>query len=383
LLPLPLDAGPKIRAYYVLRHLAEAGHAVTLLCFVRPTDRDADIRTLGGFCRVVETVPMPRSRAKDLRAGLRSLVSATPFLIRRDRVPAMYQRLGRIVEQGAFDAVHADQLWMAPYALSCPSGPRRVLDQHNAVFRVPERLADHQARAVLRMLLRREARNLASFEQTVLDRFDRVAWVSDQDRRAFPGSASRTATDVVIPIAVDPDVQLPLQGPAPFRVTFLGGVHWPPNAEGVEWFAERVWPKVRRAVPRAVFTVIGKGSPERLRTLPGVDVTGYVASLDRHLAETAVFVVPLLTGAGMRVKILDAWCRGLPVVATAVGAEGIEAVHGENLLICDEQDEFAEGVISVLEDAGRARLLGRNGRATVVERYDWRKVYRAWDAIYH
>jgi glycosyltransferase involved in cell wall biosynthesis len=383
LLPLPLDAGPKIRAYYVLRHLAEAGHTVTLLCFVRPSDRAADVRALRAFCRAVETVPMPRSRAKDFRAGLRSLVSASPFLILRDSVPDMYQRLSRLVDQGGFDAVHADQLWMAPYAIRCSSVRHRVLDQHNAVFRVPERLADHQAHAVLRMVLRREARNLASFEETVLDGFDQVVWVSDEDRRAFPGrTSSRAATDLVIPIAVDPSAQQPVERPRPFRVTFLGGVHWPPNAEGVNWFAERVWPTVMRAVPNAVFTVIGKGAAERLRTLPGVDLTGYVPNLDRHLAETAAFVVPLLTGAGMRVKILDAWCWGLPVVATSVGAEGTEAVHGENLLIGDDEEMFAESVIGVLKDPERARLLGRNGRTTVVERYDWRKVYRAWVSIY-
>jgi glycosyltransferase involved in cell wall biosynthesis len=262
--------------------------------------------------------------------------------------------------------------------------PSRVLDQHNAVFRIPERLADHQAHAGLRMILRREARNLASFENAVLGRFDQVVWVSDEDRRAFPGrSPSRAATDLVIPIAVDPSVQLPVDRPTPFRVMFLGGLHWPPNAEGVKWFAEHVWPKVMRAVPNAVFTVIGKGVAERLRTLPGVDLAGYVPSLERHLAETAVFVVPLLTGAGMRVKILDAWCWGLPVVATPVGAEGVDAVDGENLLIGDDEEAFAESVIGVLKDPERARRLGSNGRATVVERYDWRKVYRAWDSIYH
>ena len=273
---------------------------------------------------------------------------------------------------------------MAPYAASCASVPYRVLDQHNAVFRVPERLADHQAHAALRIVLRREARNLAAFEQAILGRFDQVVWVNDEDRRAFPaGSPGRKAADLVIPIAVDPSVRLPVERPAPFRVTFLGGVHWPPNAEGVDWFAERAWPTVRRAVPNAVFTVIGKGAAGRLRTLPGIDLAGYVSDLDRYLAETAVFVVPLLTGAGMRVKILDAWCWGLPVVATSVGAEGIEAMHGENLLIGDDEEVFAESVVSILKDAERAQYLGRNGRATVVEHYDWRKVYRAWDAIYH
>ena len=383
LLPLPLDAGPKIRAYYVLRHLAEAGHEVTLVCFVRATDRESDVQALGRFCRAVETVPLSRSRAKDVRDGLRSLLSDTPFLILRDQVPAMDERVKRIVETGSWDAVHADQLWMAPYAARCSTGPLKVLDQHNAVFRVPERLAANQRNPIVKILLRREATKLARFERDTLERFDRVAWVTEEDRAAFPRDDRGGRQDVVIPIAVDPAASRPVERQRPFRITFLGGIHWPPNAEAVRWFAERVWPKVAAAVPGCVFTVIGKGSPGRLGDKSRITVTGHVPELGPYLAETAAFVVPLLTGAGMRAKILDAWCWALPVVSTSIGAEGIKGVHGENLLIGDEPDAFAESLIRVLSDGRTAARIAENGRATVEALYDWRKVYRAWDRIYH
>ena len=84
-LPLPLDAGPKTRAYYVLRYLAEAGHEMTLVCFVRPDDKESDVRLLRGFCSAVETVPLSRSRLADSGYGAQSLVSSTPFLILRDQ----------------------------------------------------------------------------------------------------------------------------------------------------------------------------------------------------------------------------------------------------------------------------------------------------------
>jgi len=383
---LPLDAGPKIRAYYVLRHLVEAGHEVTLACFVRPADRESDVIELRKICAAVETVPMPRSRVRDVGDGLRSLVSSMPFLILRDQVPAMFRRLSALVEERGFDAVHADQLWMATYGAGCAAVPLKVLDQHNAVFRVPERMAEHQANPLLRAVLRREASKLAGFEQATLDRFNRVVWVNDDDRRAVQRSnGAPGGADVVIPIAVDPQARPALERPRPFRVTFLGGVHWPPNAEGVRWFVDRVWPRVAEASPDAVFTVIGKGGAAHLPAAgrdARIDVTGYVPDPDRYLSETAVFVVPPLTGAGMRVKILDAWCSALPVVSTTIGAEGIAAVHRENLLMADTPREFADALIRVLTDGALAARLAEGGRSTVEACYDWRKVYRAWDAIY-
>ncbi|MFO7694598.1 MAG: glycosyltransferase family 4 protein, partial [Vicinamibacterales bacterium] len=188
--------------------------------------------------------------------------------------------------------------------------------------------------------------------------------------------------DAIIPIAVDPAAARPVERRRPFRVTFLGGLHWPPNAEAVRWFADRVWPTVSAAAPDAVFTVIGKGSPGRLRDRSRIVVAGYVPDLQPCLAETAAFVVPLLTGAGMRVKILDAWCWALPVVSTTVGAEGLHAVPGENVLMSDEPDAFADHVIRILRDGREASRIAQNGRATVEALYDWQKVYGAWDRIY-
>ncbi len=382
LLPLPLDAGPKVRAYYVLRHLAQAGHEMTLVCFVRPSDKESDVRTLGRFCRGVQTVPLRRSRVKDLRDGLMSVFSDSPFLILRDQVGEMTERIRRTADLGSWDAVHADQLWMAPYAANCGGVPLKVLDQHNAVFRVPERLAANRRNSLARALLRREALKLGRFERETVERFDRVVWVTAEDRAAFPPRAGCARNDAVIPIAVDPVASQPIQRQRPFRVTFLGGIHWPPNAEAVRWFADRVWPSVRAAVPDGVFTVIGKGSPGRLRDMSRVELTGYVQDLRPYLAETAAFVVPLLTGAGMRVKILDAWCWALPVVSTSIGAEGLNSVHGENLLIGDEPDTFADHLIRILRDGREASRIAWNGRATVEADYDWRKVYLAWDSVY-
>ena len=160
----------------------------------------------------------------------------------------------------------------------------------------------------------------------------------------------------------------------------------PPNADGVRWFAREVWPLVVERIPEAVLTLIGKDPPADLRdgaNLPGrTDITGYVADPTLYLKETAVFIVPLRAGGGMRVKILDAWRWGLPVCSTAMCAEGIYYNDGEDLIIADDAAEFAAAVARVWSDPALARQLAAGGRATISRAYDWRSVYRQWDGIY-
>ncbi len=113
-----------------------------------------------------------------------------------------------------------------------------------------------------------------------------------------------------------------------------------------------------------------------------LQVTGYVDDPRPYLAETAAFIVPLRAGGGMRVKILDTWCWGLPIISTRIGAEGIAVREGENILLADTADELAQAVNRVLGDAALANQLRRNGRAWIEAKYDWRTTYRAWDEIY-
>ena len=398
-LPYPVDAGPKMRSYYVLRHLSQR-HQVTLLTFVRDTDRPDHIAHLAAWCHAVHSVPMRRSRLRDVKFLTQSLFTGQPFIILRDHVPAMIQEIQRLVRSEPFDAIHADQLWMAPYALAAraasvrdtprspdtASRPRLLLDQHNAVHLIPKRLAGDESHPLKERFLTREARLLAAYEADVCRSFDHVVWVTEEDKRAveaLPASTSQPQPpSTVIPICADPTHAPPLARAAnPRRITFLGGLHWPPNAQGVLWFADQVFPQVRAAVPEATLTVIGKDPPAGLEG-EGIEVTGYVTDLVPFLAETAVFIVPLHAGGGMRVKILDAWSWGLPVVSTTIGAEGIHVQNENNLLLGDSAPAFAHAVIRVLKDPTLAQQLGQNGRQTVTERYDWRVIYSAWDEVY-
>ena len=388
-LPYPVDAGPKMRSYFVLRHLAQK-HEVTLLTFVRDTDQPQNIAHLDKFCHAVHTVPMYRSRLRDVKFLMQSLLTDKPFLIVRDQTPAMTDKVRQLVRSKRFDAIHVDQLWMAQYALTAVQDiappPKLILDQHNAVHLIPKRLADGETHPLKQRLLAREARLLTTYESEICRRFDHVVWVTEEDHLAVE-ALSKTNTNgqmpsTVIPICADPTQIKPVAHTAnKQRITFLGGLHWPPNAQGITWFAKHVFPQVRAEMPEAILTVIGKNPPTGLDE-EGIEVTGYVADLMHYLIETAVFIVPLHAGGGMRVKILDAWSWKLPIVSTTIGAEGMDVQHEKNILIADTAQTFAEAVVSILKDTTLAQLLGQNGRQTILEKYDWRTVYSAWDEVY-
>jgi glycosyltransferase involved in cell wall biosynthesis len=281
---------------------------------------------------------------------------------------------------------------MARYALAARkfAGQQPIqltLDKHNAVFLIPERLADEDSNRAKRVLLRHESRKMARFELDTCAQFDYVVWVTDEDRAALAGVDANYVMPPgkTIPICVD-SAEKPIVNlrPDAHRVTFLGGLHWPPNAQGILWFADHVWPLVLAEVPDAVLTIIGRDPPQTLNSsrYTNIDIPGYVVDLQPYLQETAVFTVPLHAGGGMRVKIIDAWAWGLPIVSTSIGAEGIVITSGENVLIADEPHAFAHAVIQLLTSPDRREALRMAGRQTLEQLYDWRRIYDEWDDIY-
>lgn len=389
LLPYPLVSGAKIRAYYVLRYLATR-HQVTLLSFVRADDRPGDVAHLESIVDQVLTIPLQRSWPRNIRAMLVSLATGQPAIIAREAIGAMRDRVNGLLAADKVDIIHADQIPMAQYGLlGEKAGAGTLLDQHNATFQIVRRLARHERNPGKWLFLQREARAFARYEVEVCRRFDHVTFVTEEDRQALSAQASGELPadhSTVIPICVDPGAVRPVTpASAPFRVTHVGTMYWPPNVEGMLWFFETVWPLVRSQAPAARLTLIGKNPPRAIQALgeqPGVEVLGYVEDLDPYLAETAAFVVPLRAAGGMRVKILDAWCWGLPIVSTTIGAEGISVQDGDNILIADEPADLARAVVRLLCEPELHGRLRTAGRRWVEARYDWQRTYAAWDEVY-
>ena len=384
-LPFPPDAGPKIKTFNLLRHLA-ARHQVSLVSFVRSAEEEALAQALAPYCRRVVTVRLARSRLADLGSLARSLVSGEPFVVARDRSPAMEAALRRLVADERFDLVHADQLNMAPYALGL-AGPRRVLDEHNAVWLVVQRLWAHEPPGPRRLLLGREWRQLYRYEGRAAAAFDAVLAVSEEDRSALERVLARPVPVHVVPIGVDTWELRPLaREPGASALLAIGTLFWPPNVDGILWFARQVLPLILRERPDVRLLVVGARPASSLLRLsreePAVQVTGYVADPAPLIRQSALMVVPLRAGGGMRVKILHALAQGLPVVSTTVGCEGIEVTPGRHLLVADRPQDFARAVLRLLADPALARDLAAEGRRLVERRYDWRVVCPEVERVY-
>jgi glycosyltransferase involved in cell wall biosynthesis len=298
----------------------------------------------------------------------------------------MRTAVGELVRQHDFDAVHADQLSMAQFAVDLPTR-LRVLDQHNAVWTIVKRAAARQRWGPLRALATLEWHKLRSYEGAVCRRFDRVTVVSREDRMALEQAAGRPLSTTVVPIAVDTEA-LPFERRATDArdVASVATMFYPPNVEGVQWFVREIFPLVRQALPDTRFYAIGSRPPKTLTRLAhprrGVVVTGYVTDLDPYLRRCGVLVVPVHAGSGMRVKILEAFARGIPVVSTRIGVEGIDARDGEHLLLADEPRAFADAVLCLLRNPAEGERLARAGRRLVEERYDWRTALTGLDDLY-
>lgn len=383
--PYPPDSGPKIKTLNVLRYLARR-HELHLITFVRSPEEEAQAQNLHRFCASITCVPLHRSLADDLTYLARSLVRGRPFLIERDDRPEMWSAVRDLLQRHPFDAVHADQLSMAQYAVDLPV-PLRILDEHNAVWTIVRRSSAQQGWGPQRLPAELEWRKIRRYEGDVCRRFDWVTVVSDADRVDLEAAAGGAFHSSVIPITMDTE-QLAYQPRAEEarHVLSVATMFYPPNVEGVYWFAREVFPRVRARLPGTDFLIVGSRPPAEITQLEvpesGIHVTGYVEDLSLILRQSGVLIVPLHSGSGMRVKILEAFARGIPVVSTRIGVEGIDAHHDEHLLVADEPEELAAQVIRLLCEPETAARLARAGRRLVEERYEWRSALAGLDTVF-
>jgi glycosyltransferase involved in cell wall biosynthesis len=199
-----------------------------------------------------------------------------------------------------------------------------------------------------------------------------VSQLDEQELRArIPQGAFTT-----IPNGVDTDFFQPM--PSTDRlIVSAGGMTWFPNRDGLEFFVADILPRIRAQERDCPVRWVGRaGESERAeyRERHDVELTGYVDDIRPYIGAAACFVVPLRVGGGTRLKILDAWAMGKPVVSTSIGCEGLGAVDGDNILIRDDPGEFADAVLSVLRDASLRDRIGRRGRETAEREYSWNSI---------
>jgi glycosyltransferase involved in cell wall biosynthesis len=369
--PLPLVSGARLRSYHLMRELARRGHPVSLFAVVagEPVSASAS-RQLAELCERVDLHPFRPSRLRR-RARL-----ATDYVLGRafERgyfyTPTGAHALNALLAEVRPDVIVVGQLYMEAYLPRDPDA-LTIFDSHNVeARRIATMTRGGGARAVI---ARRQARPVAAHEAEVVGRLGRT-WAVSPEERAYFGPLAPGRVDLV-PNGVD-CAALPMR-PSPATSTdllFLGRMDYGPNADGARHLIDDVLPHVRHEA--ALVRIVGANPPPALRRLAErtpfpIEVTGFVPDTAPYLETARALVVPLRSGGGTRLKILEALARGVPVLTTTLGCEGLGLRHRREVLIADDPAEIAEWIDRLLEDDELCASLAREGRDAVERRFDW------------
>lgn len=375
-LPYPPDGGALIRSYHTLRILAKSFDVTAIHFYQYATKEGPDSveraeRHLGQWCDLEAfRIPQDASRLRYVWDHLRSVVSGRAYTRWMFDSDEAMRALDDVLGRRDFDMVHLDSLDLVAFLDRVPDVPT-VVAHHN----VESQLLRRRARSLSgprRWYMAYQALLTAREERRWCPRVDLNLVVSEEDGETLRRIAPEAQT-LVIPNGVDtsllrPDDEGPRRG-----IVFVGGYSWFPNADGMDYFTDQILPRIRKERPDIEVVWVGR-TPAEVReryARRGIRMTGYVDDIRPYVHRAACFVVPLRVGGGTRLKILDAWALGKAVVSTSPGCEGLEVVDGENMLVADEPDAFADAVTDVLANNELRQRLERGGRSTVERLYDW------------
>ena len=369
--PYPLAGGGALRTASLLHHLARS-YDVDLLVFRQPGAPHPAEHLPAGLVRRLFVIELPVNGRSFASRALRNAVRVTravPPLV--DRFSGFHRIIEKHLAGTHYDIGIIEHFWCAPYQEQISKVcSRTILDLHNIESLLHQRCAEVEgnATAFAHGVFRRASLEM---ERAWMPRYSQVLAVSERDAELARAIAP-CAHISIYPNAI-PSVPLPPRADDE-AIVFSGNMEYHPNRSAVRFFRREVWPLLRSQWPRIVWRLVGK-NPEAIREFtsgdPQIQVRGPVEDAVRELARARAAVVPLLAGSGTRLKILEAWAAGLPVVSTTLGAEGLSACDGEHLLLADGATAFAAAVSRLLACSDLRRNLGSSGRRLLEKEFTW------------
>ena len=375
--PYPASEGGPMAMNSIITGLLEAGHQVKILAVnsekfnIKESDIPDEYRKKTG----IELIDVDLS-IRPLKA-FTNLFTRKSYHVERFISKEFRESLIKVLEKEQFDVVQLEMLYMAPYVddIRAHSKAMIVLRAHNVEHKIWERIAKETKFFIKRWYINHLAKTLKEYELNALETVDGIAAITRKDAAFFRKYCSKPIID--IPFGVYPEEFTPkyeIEGKPKFY--HIGSMNWMPNVEGIHWFIDEVLPKTVEKVPNFVYHLAGRNMPEWLTTMkdPHINVIGEVPDAKEFVTHHDVAIVPLLSGSGIRIKIIESMALGKTVITTRVGAEGILYDEEVNIIIAENKAKMVEAIRSLNENPEVAVRIGQAARKLVEETYDNRKI---------
>lgn len=376
--PWPFDDGWKTRSGNLLLELRRRGASVHTLAFGESKRSLLDLQSIFGEFEAIE-----RGRTYRLDRLLRGLVGRTPFSILNYGSNEFAQRVRQLTAEMTFDILLVEDIVMAQFALHARI-PKWVLDMHNIESHLLDRFAAIERSLGKRWYARLTARKLARYELEITKRFSRILVCSNDDKTRLE-ELGVTCRVEIVPNGVDISYfQREESVSRNNSIVFVGSMDYHANVSAMKFFVEKVFPLIRRDLPKAELLIVGKNPTTEVLNMvgDGIVVTGSVPDVRPFMNSASVVIAPLLVGGGTRLKILEAMSMSCAIVSTRIGCEGLDVRSGHDIEIADSPQEFASKVLTLLRTPALAERQGENARQTVTLKYAWPAVTGSFDTTF-
>lgn len=326
----------------------------------------------------VETIPVEISSSlefyfldMDTRIRFLSVVTdfllpVQPYIAKRFFSQPFLKKLQELIHEKEFDILQFEGLYTLQYSklIQLPCKTRIAYRPHNVEHKIWEDLAKQTSNPLRKVYFLRLSRKLKSFEVKLVNLYDFLVPISDPDKNTFMGMGN-SKPSLTLPFGIFPDEFPSVEEPVNQHLFFIGALDWIPNQEGLKWFIREVWPGVKTRHPKMKLFIAGRNMPGNFETYlkaDGIHFEGEVENSAGFIRNKTIMIVPLFSGRGMRVKIIEGMAHGRTVIATSKAAEGIAVTHNRNILLADTANEFFLSIEKVITDLKFAEELGREAR---------------------
>lgn len=382
--PLPTNDGHSLRTYNLLKQAARK-HDITLVTFVKYQDEYNYRKELEQICSRVCFLDIPenKSRVRLYLSLFLTVFSSKPFLAGKYFSRPMNRLICTLIEEISFDVVHLDTLPLCVYLKSL-KGIQTVLNEHNVESSLLSRHLEVIKNPLTKLFYTQQQKRLEQFEKLTARAVDHIITCSENDKRDLEIMASSKPITVV-PNGVDIKYFSPAEKSQNdlTDLVFVGGMNWFPNYDAMLWFTKDVMPILLKKHPGLHLHIIGKKNGKTLSVKSDhVTYHGFVDDIQPLVHESAVFISPLRVGGGTRLKLLDAMAMGKAIVSTTIGAEGLNVKDGEQMLLADTPESFAEAISSLLDSPTRREQLEKAARIYVERHFSWDIIGRSLLQVY-